>query len=99
MPKEIKLTENEVSQLNEVNTTYNNLQAAFGQLHVQKLTIAEQEAAASTAWTENRKKEQEAVNAIVKSYGPGTLNLKEGTFTPLKDKDEPEVVEGNFQVV
>ena len=89
MSEEVKFTEEEIKQVQGIQTNYANIQNAFGQLHLTKLNLEKQ----LTGIDENYKslsteyyKTQDAEITLVKSfqekYGVGTLNIEDGTFTP-----------------
>ena len=89
---EIKFSDEELTSLRELQEGYQEKQAQFGQLKVQKLLIQQQlDALESTEvqfesdYAGLQTKEQEIVKQLNEKYGPGSLDPTTGVFTPVID--------------
>lgn len=97
---EIKFTEDELKGLQELSQGYQSIQAAFGQLRVQKIIQAQQkdgleeaEAKLEADYIDNQTKEREIVKELSDKYGPGSLDPETGVFTPTEEPAEAPVEE------
>ena len=88
MAKEVKFTDDELKQLQGLQTSYQEKQLQFGQLKVQRILIQQQSDAleeAEVKLEEDYKGVQETERGIVQQlnekYGPGSLNPETGVFT------------------
>ena len=89
MAEEVKFTEDEMKQINELQNGYVSLQNALGQLSVSRIRLEQQLNDLDTAednvrvqFVENQTKERDFVDGINKKYGDGNLDLTTGVFTP-----------------
>ena len=100
MADEIKFTDEELKSLQELSQNYQNIQASFGQLRVQKI-LAEQQADAleeaevkmEADYKEMQDNERELVQQLNEKYGPGQLDPQTGVFTPTPQEEAAEKVE------
>ena len=100
MAEEIKFSEEELKSLQELSQSYQNIQASFGQLRVQKI-LAEQQADAleeaevkmEADYKEMQDNERELVQQLNEKYGPGQLDPQSGVFTPTPQEEAAEEVE------
>ena len=88
MAKEVKFTDDELKQLQGLQTSYQEKQLQFGQVKVQKILLQQQSDALETTEVqleEDYKGVQETERSIVQQlnekYGPGSLNPETGVFT------------------
>ena len=89
MADEIKFTDEELKSLSDLSQSYQNIQASFGQIRVQKI-LAEQQAEAleeaevkmEADYKEMQDTERELVQQLNEKYGPGQLDPQTGVFTP-----------------
>ena len=95
--KEVKFTEDEMKQLNDLQQGYLGVQNAFGQLNVNKLRLEQQLQSLGTtennlksSFVEIQQKEREFVDTINEKYGDGNLNLESGVFTPKPVDETPD---------
>ena len=94
MADEIKFTDEELKSLSDLSQSYQNIQASFGQLRVQKI-LAEQQADAleeaevkmEADYKEMQDKERELVQQLNEKYGPGQLDPQTGVFTPVPQEE------------
>ena len=92
---EIKFSDEELTSLRELQEGYQEKQAQFGQLKVQKLLIQQQldalletEVKFESDYAGLQTKEQEIVKQLNEKYGPGSLDPTTGVFTPVTDTEE-----------
>ena len=94
MADEIKFTDEELKSLSDLSQSYQNIQASFGQLRVQKI-LAEQQAEAleeaevkmEADYKEMQDTERELVQQLNEKYGPGQLDPQTGVFTPVPQEE------------
>jgi len=87
--KEVKFTEDEMSQLTELQQTYAAVQNTLGQLSVSRIRLSQELGSLDEAenklrndFVETQQKERDFVQEINKKYGDGNLDLNTGVFTP-----------------
>ena len=97
MAKEVKFTDDELKQLQGLQTSYQEKQLQFGQLKVQKMLLQQQSDALEEAGVkleEDYKGVQETERGIVQQlnekYGPGSLNPETGMFTSTETTETAE---------
>ena len=100
MADEIKFSDEELKSLQELSQNYQNIQASFGQLKVQKILNQQQSEALEEAevkmdadYKEIQDKERELVQQLNEKYGPGQLDPQTGVFTPTPQEEAAEEVE------
>jgi DNA repair exonuclease SbcCD ATPase subunit len=100
MADEIKFTDEELKSLQELSQNYQNIQASFGQLKVQKILNQQQADALEEAdvkmdadYKEIQDNERELVKQLNEKYGPGQLDPQTGVFTPTPQEEAAEEVE------
>ena len=88
MAKEVKFTDDELKQLQELQNSYQEKQIQFGQLKVQKMLLQQQrdsiedsESKLEVEYSEIQGNERKIVEELNKKYGPGSLNPETGMFT------------------
>ena len=89
MSNEVKFTKEELESISNIRTTYQNIQAGFGQLKVQRLLLEQQVNSLEEAeinleeeYAKAQDNEKTFVQSLNDKYGPGTLNPTTGVFTP-----------------
>ena len=87
-----KLTEEEITKVKSIRKNYVDIQNAFGQLHLTKLNLEKQlsqidsnYASLTTEYEKTQTAETDLVKSIQDTYGVGTLNIEDGTFSPTED--------------
>ena len=97
MADEIKFTDEELKSLSELSQGYQNIQAAFGQMRVQKILLEQQKDGLEEAevkmeadYAENQEKERDLVKELNDKYGPGQLDPATGVFTPTPQEEAAE---------
>ena len=97
MADEVKFTEEEMKQLNELQQTYTAVQNTLGQLSVSKIRLSQELSGLDEAenklrndFVETQQKERDFVQSINKKYGDGNLDLATGVFTPKSVQEIPD---------
>ncbi len=92
MSKEVKFTDDELKKIQDVQTSYQQKTALFGQLSLQKFQVSRQLDNLDQAEENLRNEiiqletdERELVKELNQKYGAGTLDPQTGTFTPAKN--------------
>ena len=88
MPEEVKFTEDELTQVQNIQTSYQNVQVQFGQLKLSQIRLDEQEVELKDALKQIQSEEKKFLNGITDKYGQGTLNPETGVFTPTENKNQ-----------
>jgi len=86
MPEEVKFTEEELKQVQNIQASYVNVQNQFGQLKLAQIRLDEQEIDLENSLQKIKKEEQQFLDSITEKYGQGTLNPETGLFTPTENK-------------
>ena len=97
MPEEVKFNEEELKQVQNIQRSYVNIQAQFGQLTMAQIRLEEQEnslAKEHENLVESLKniqsEEKTFLDGITKKYGQGSLNPETGVFTPTESENKSE---------
>ena len=97
MAKEVKFTDDELKQLQELQNSYQEKQIQFGQLKVQKMLLQQQsdsledsESKLEVEYSEIQGNERKIVEELNKKYGPGSLNPETGVFTSTETTETAE---------
>jgi hypothetical protein len=88
MPEEVKFTEEELKQVQNIQKGYLNVQNQFGQLKLAQIRLDEQEIELEDSYKKIQSEEQVFLDGITKKYGQGSLNPETGVFTPTENKSE-----------
>ena len=95
MADEIKFTDEELKSLQDLSQSYQNIQASFGQLKVQKIlnqqqadALEEAEVKMDSDYKEIQDNERKLVEELNEKYGPGQLDPQTGVFTPAPKEEE-----------
>ena len=88
MPEEVKFTEEELKQVQNIQTSYQNVQNQFGQLKLTQIRLDAQEVDLEEALKQIQSEEKKFLDGITDKYGQGTLNPETGVFTPSENKSE-----------
>ena len=93
---EIKFSEEELKELGELQTSYQEKQAQLGQIAVQKILLNQQVEAIENRQTELeseyeavQQSERDLVQKLNEKYGPGQLDPQSGVFTPIPQEEAP----------
>ena len=88
-PSEIKssptsFTEEELKKLNNLSDSINELNSQFGVFYINKIKLEEAESTLRQKLKELEVEEKNMAKKLSDKYGKGSIDLKSGTFTPLK---------------
>ena len=86
MPEEVKFTEEELTQVQNIQRSYQNVQNQFGQLKLTQIRLDNQEVELEDALKSIQDEEKKFLDGITDKYGVGTLNPETGVFTPTENK-------------
>ena len=92
---EIKFSEEELKELGDLQTSYQEKQAQLGQIAVQKILLGQQVEAIDNRqvelegeYEEVQQTERDLVQKLNEKYGPGQLDPETGVFTPVPPQEE-----------
>ena len=88
MPKEVKFTEEELKQVQDIQNKYISIQNQFGQLKLTQINLDNQEIDLEEALKNLQTEEKKFLDLTTEKYGQGTLNPETGVFTPTENKSE-----------
>ena len=88
MPEEVKFTEEELKQVQNIRQNYLNIQQSFGQLKLAQMRLENQEIELEESLKSLQNNENKFLEGITKKYGDGSLNPETGVFTPTENKSE-----------
>jgi hypothetical protein len=90
MAETIKLQPEELQQLQNIQSRYQDKVFQFGQFYLERLSLdekikqlADAENNAKVEFQKIQQEEQQWMNSISTKYGDGNLSLRDGTFTPV----------------
>ena len=90
MPEEVKFTEEELTQVQNIQLSYQNVQNQFGQLKMAQIRLDEQEVDLENNLKSIQDEEKKFLDGITDKYGQGTLNPETGVFTPTESENKSE---------
>ena len=92
---EMKFTDEELQELQDLQNGYQEKQAMLGQLAVQRILLDQQSDALEARQTEVeteyegvQQQERDLVQKLNEKYGPGQLDPTTGVFTPAPENPE-----------
>jgi len=88
MSEEVKFTEEELTEVQNIQVSYQNIQNQFGQLKMTQIRLDSDEVVLEEALNQIQEKEKKFLDGITKKYGQGSLNPETGVFTPTENKSE-----------
>ena len=88
MPEEVKFTNEELKQVQDIQLSYLTIQNQFGQIKMSILRLEEDEINLEKSLSDLQNEEKTFLEGITKKYGQGTLNPETGVFTPTEKKSE-----------
>ena len=90
MPEEVKFTDEELKQVQNIQTSYADVTNKFGQLKLAQVRLDKQEVDLENALKQVQDNETKFLDEITKKYGQGTLNPETGVFTPNASENKSE---------
>ena len=88
MSEEVKFTEEELTQVQNIQKSYQNVQIQFGQIKLAQIRLEEQEIDLEESLKNIQSDEKKFLDGITEKYGQGTLNPETGVFTSTENKSE-----------
>jgi translation initiation factor 2 alpha subunit (eIF-2alpha) len=89
MKDPIKITQEEVKSITDLQTEFQKSVVEFGNLYIEKMqvdslikVIADKESSLQEEWKKLQTKENDLIQSFYKKYGNGSLDLKGGLFIP-----------------
>jgi|TARA_B110000977_G_C10667735_1_gene334435 hypothetical protein len=80
----IQFTNEEITQLRNLQDKFNQTTVQFGQLGINKLKLEEAEVTLKNRLFELEKEEIDLAKGLSDKYGKGSLDIETGTFTPAE---------------
>jgi len=90
MPEEVKFTEEELTQVQNIQVSYQNVQNQFGQLKMAQIRLDAQEVDLEEALKTIQSEEKKFLDGITEKYGQGSLNQETGVFTSTISENKSE---------
>jgi len=84
MPEEVKFTEEELKQVQDIQNKYISIQNQFGQLKLAQINLDNQEIDLEEELKNVQTEEKKFLDLTTQKYGQGSLNPETGVFTPNK---------------
>lgn len=78
----IKLSEIEINQLNDIKNTRNSCIMEFGNISIIRKQLEDRETAALARWNSIQTSERTLAKSLENKYGVGTVNIETGEFIP-----------------
>lgn len=82
MADTVKFTEEELSEIKELQNLYNTVVFQAGQVHLDEIALHEKKGQVESNFIEVKNREQEIISKLTTTYGQGSINLETGEFTP-----------------
>tara|TARA_B100001094_G_scaffold37444_1_gene31748 strand:- start:80 stop:352 length:273 start_codon:yes stop_codon:yes gene_type:complete len=90
MPKEVKFTEEELTEVQKIQKSYLSVQNQFGQLKMAQIRLDNREIDLENSLKSIQTEESKFLDGITDKYGQGTLNPETGVFTPTESENKSE---------
>jgi len=90
MPEEVKFTKDELTQVQNIQVSYQNIQNQFGQLKMAQIRLDNREIDLENSLKSIQTEESKFLDGITDKYGQGTLNPETGVFTPTESENKSE---------
>lgn len=88
MSKTVKLSDEELKSIKDLNLKYAEISSKFGQIKIEKILVNQQlerlstlEESTAEEYTKLQEEEIALVNSISTKYGEGSVNIETGEFT------------------
>ena len=79
----IKLSPEELENLNSINEEYTSILISLGRIETEKLSLEKQKQSLTLQFEKLQSKEQDLAASLTKKYGDGNIDLNTGEFTKL----------------
>jgi hypothetical protein len=91
MSETLKFTDDEVNEIRFLQNKFQEKLIKFGQIQLETIELEDrlsllknEQNRLRTEYVSLQRTEQDLMDKLTNKYGEGSLNLKEGTFTPSK---------------
>lgn len=84
MAETVKFTEEELTEIKELQQLFNTVVYQAGQVYLEKLTLDRKETQITSNFDEIKRREQELISKLTTTYGQGKINLETGEFTAVE---------------
>ena len=88
MANPIKFTEEELTEIRDLQQLFNTVVYQAGQVSLEKLALEKKEDQVEANFDEIKRREQELVSKLTTTYGQGKINLETGEFLPVSTEEE-----------
>ena len=88
MADPIKFTEEELTEIRDLQQLFNTVVYQAGQVSLEKLALEKKEDQVEANFDEIKRREQELVSKLTTTYGQGKINLETGEFLPVSTEEE-----------
>ena len=85
MAKEVKLTEEELGELDAANRRVNAIRVELADISIAKLNLKAREKRAETFFLELTQQENSLAKKLEDKYGKGVIDIDKGTFISQED--------------
>jgi len=85
MAKEVKLTEEELGELDAANRRVNAIRVELADISIAKLNLKAREKRAETFFLELTQQENSLAKKLEDKYGKGVIDIDKGTFISKED--------------
>lgn len=87
MAETIKLAQEELEQIAQIQQVSQNITMEYGNIELAKKAVAARTERADEALEALRQNEQELAQSLEEKYGRGSINLQDGTFVPFPEEE------------
>lgn len=94
MSETVKLTQEELQKLGEIQQVMQNITFEYGNIELTRKALEDRVTRVDQALAQIREQEQSFAKEIEDKYGRGSINLQDGTFLPLEVPAEESTQEG-----
>jgi hypothetical protein len=88
MADTVKFTDEELNEIKELQNLYNTVVFQAGQYQLDRIALSDRRKQVEANLEEVKRREQEVISRLTTSYGPGSINLETGEFTPAPQEAE-----------
>jgi len=80
----VKLTELELEKIKEINTRHQTVRAELAEIGMAEMTLKGRKQQVESFHSQTLTTERELAKELEEKYGKGSIDLNEGTFTPIE---------------
>ena len=97
MSEPIKLTQEELEKLGQIQQVMQNITFEYGNIELTRKALEDRVTRVDDALSQIRQQEQTFAKEIEDKYGRGSIDLQEGTFHPLPEQEAAPQQEGSTE--